>query len=127
MRKLFILFGFIFLFGECAFAQPDTISINLDNVVYPYPVKFLHLKQEGQDIKMAYMDVKPNNPNGRAVILFHGKNFGGYYWASVIKALTGKGFRVIVPDQVGFGKSDKAYIHYSFHSLAGIIKCCWIV
>ncbi|WCT12370.1 alpha/beta fold hydrolase [Mucilaginibacter jinjuensis] len=117
MRKLFILISFI-LFGACAFAQPDTISINLDNVAYPYPVKFLHLKQEGQDIKMAYMDVKPQNPNGRSVILFHGKNFGGYYWTSVIKTLTGKGFRVVVPDQVGFGKSDKAYIHYSFHSLA---------
>ncbi len=117
MRRLFFLFAFI-LFCGSVFAQPDTISINLDNVTYPYPVKLLHLKQEGQDIKMAYMDVKPNNPNGRSVILFHGKNFGGYYWTSVIKALTGKGFRVIVPDQVGFGKSDKAYIHYSFHSFA---------
>jgi pimeloyl-ACP methyl ester carboxylesterase len=117
MRKLFILFAFT-LFCGVAVAQPDTISINLDNVTYPYPVKFLHLKQEGQDIKMAYMDVKPDQPNGRSVILFHGKNFGGYYWTSVIKALTAKGFRVIVPDQVGFGKSDKAYIHYSFHSLA---------
>src|ERR1700761_6502863 len=113
MRKLFILFAFVLLSGS-AFAQPDTISINLDNVTYPYPVKFLHLKQEGQDIKMAYMDIKPTNSNGRSVILFHGKNFGGYYWTSVIKTLTSKGFRVIVPDQVGFGKSDKAYIHYSF-------------
>jgi pimeloyl-ACP methyl ester carboxylesterase len=117
MQKLIILFALILISGN-SFAQPDTISINLDNVAYPYPVKFLHLKQEGQDIKMAYMDVKPANPNGRSVILFHGKNFGGYYWTSVIKTLTDKGFRVIVPDQVGFGKSDKAYIHYSFHSLA---------
>jgi pimeloyl-ACP methyl ester carboxylesterase len=117
MRKLLVLLTFT-LFCGFAVAQPDTISINLDNATYPYPVKFFHLKQEGQDIKMAYMDVKPDQPNGRSVILFHGKNFGGYYWTSVIKALTGKGFRVIVPDQVGFGKSDKAYIHYSFHSLA---------
>lgn len=117
MRRLFICFAFMICCGS-AFAQPDTISINLSNVNYPYPVKFLHLKQEGQEIKMAYMDVKPTNPNGRSVILFHGKNFGGYYWTNVIKALAGKGFRVIVPDQVGFGKSDKAYIHYSFHGLA---------
>ena len=68
---------------------------------------------------MAYMDVAPTqNANGRTVVLFHGKNFGGYYWANVIKALTGRGFRVVVPDQVGFGKSSKPFIHYSFHQLA---------
>lgn len=68
---------------------------------------------------MAYMDVAPTvTPNGRTVMLFHGKNFGGYYWTSVIKALTNGGFRVVVPDQIGFGKSSKAFIHYSFHQMA---------
>lgn len=101
-----------------AYAQPDTIGINLENVAYPYTVKFFPLMQEGQSLKMAYMDVKPAQPNGRTVILFHGKNFGGYYWTNVIQKLTTKGFRVIIPDQLGFGKSSKAYIHYSFHGLA---------
>jgi pimeloyl-ACP methyl ester carboxylesterase len=54
--------------------------------------------------------------------LFHGKNFGGYYWTNVIQALTAKGYRVIVPDQIGFGKSSKAFIHYSFHQLARFNK-----
>jgi pimeloyl-ACP methyl ester carboxylesterase len=68
---------------------------------------------------MAYMDVAPTqNPNGKTVVLLHGKNFGGYYWTNVIKALTGRGYRVVVPDQIGFGKSSKPYIHYSFHQLA---------
>lgn len=103
-----------------AFSQKmDTLSVTLENVRYPYPVKFLPIHTEGQDIRMAYMDILPaQNANGRTVVLFHGKNFGGYYWTNVIKALTGKGFRVIVPDQIGFGKSSKAYIHYSFHQLA---------
>jgi pimeloyl-ACP methyl ester carboxylesterase len=96
----------------------DTLSITLENVKYPYPVHFLPLSIEGQDVRMAYMDVKPANANGKTFILFHGKNFGGYYWANVIKALTQKGYRVIVPDQVGFGKSSKPFIHYSFHALA---------
>jgi len=96
----------------------DSLSITLENVKYPYPVQYLPLRIEGQDIRMAYMDVKPQNPNGKAVILFHGKNFGGYYWTDVIKALTIKGYRVIVPDQIGFGRSSKPFIHYSFHEFA---------
>lgn len=100
--------------------QRDTLSVTLENVKYAYPVKYFPIHTEGQDIRMAYMDVPPaRNSNGRTVVLFHGKNFGGYYWTNVIKALTDRGFRVIVPDQIGFGKSSKPYIHYSFHQLAG--------
>lgn len=99
--------------------KQDTLSITLENVKYPYPVKYFPIQTEGQDLKMAYMDVAPTTTaNGRTVILFHGKNFGGYYWTNVIKALTNGGFRVIVPDQIGFGKSSKAFIHYSFHQMA---------
>jgi pimeloyl-ACP methyl ester carboxylesterase len=96
----------------------DTLSITLENVAYPYPVKFLPLKIEGQDIRMAYMDVRPANSNGKTVVLLHGKNFGGYYWTEVIRALSAKGYRVVVPDQVGFGRSSRPFIHYSFHELA---------
>lgn len=117
MRKFSILFALVMLACR-AMAQPDTIGINLENVAYPYPVKFLHLRQDDQSFSMAYMDVKPTNPNGRTVMLFHGKNFGGYYWRNVIENLSKAGYRVVVPDQVGFGKSSKALIHYSFHGLA---------
>src|ERR1700753_3033020 len=116
MRKYFFLWLLSALLGT-AHAQ-DTLSITLENVKYPYPVKLLSLKSEGQDFRMAYMDVQPANANGRTVILFHGKNFGGYYWADVIRALRAKRYRVVVPDQVGFGKSSKPLIHYSFHQLA---------
>lgn len=99
--------------------QQDTLSITLEHVNYAYPVKFLNISTEGQDIKMAYMDVVPKiKNNGKSVMLFHGKNFGGYYWSNVIKSLVAEGYRVIVPDQIGFGKSSKPFIHYSFHQLA---------
>lgn len=99
--------------------QTDTLSITLENVKYAYPVKYFAVQTEGQDLRMAYMDVAPSRtPNGRTVVLFHGKNFGGYYWSNVIKALSERGFRVVVPDQIGFGKSSKALIHYSFHQMA---------
>lgn len=119
MKRIF-LFAATFLFSVHLFAQKtDTLSITLEQVKYAYPVKYFSVQIEGQDLKMAYMDVAPTaKANGRAVMLFHGKNFGGYYWTNVIKALTTNGYRVIVPDQIGFGKSSKAFIHYSFHQMA---------
>jgi len=120
MKKYFLLFALsLFVFSHVHAQKIDTLSITLDNVKYPYPVKYFPIRTEGQDIKMAYMDVAPTAAaNGKTAILFHGKNFGGYYWGNVIKALTNIGYRVIVPDQIGFGKSSKAFIHYSFHQMA---------
>ena len=46
---------------------------------------------------MAYMDVAPEGrPNGRTVVLLHGMNFGGFYFAGPIEMLRKEGFRVIV-------------------------------
>ncbi|WPU94130.1 alpha/beta hydrolase [Mucilaginibacter sabulilitoris] len=112
----------LLIISAAVYAQSDTLSITLENVKYPYPVSFFPIRVESQDIRMAYMDVKPANANGKTVMLFHGKNFGGYYWTNVIRAFTAKGYRVIVPDQIGFGKSSKAFIHYSFHQLARFNK-----
>lgn len=120
MKNYFLLTIFFFTTIITAKAQQqDTLSITLENVKYAYPVKYLNITTEGQDIRMAYMDVAPTaKNNGKNVTLFHGKNFGGYYWTNVIKSLAAEGYRVIVPDQIGFGKSSKPFIHYSFHQLA---------
>ena len=65
------------------------------------------------------MDIPPSTePNGQTVVLFHGKAFGCYYFRNVIEALTGAGYRVVAPDQIGWGKSPKPDIHYSFQLLA---------
>lgn len=117
-----LLTAFLLSISFYASAQRDTLSITLENVNYAYPVKFISLKVEGQDIRMAYMDIRPANPNGKTVMLFHGKNFAGYYWANVIRKLSTEGYRVVVPDQIGFGKSSKPFIHYSFHLLARFNK-----
>lgn len=91
---------------------------NAQPVEYPYPVQYFSLILDSQKVLMAYMDVKPGKPNGEAILLFHGKNFNGFYWKDVIPALTSQGYRVIVPDQVGWGQSTKPNIKYSFEMLA---------
>ncbi len=96
-----------------------TISITIyAQVTYPYPIHSISLQIEKQDAKMAYMNVEPAHPNGKSVILFHGKNFNGYYWKDVIAALADSGYHVVAPDQVGWGRSDKPNFHYSFQMLA---------
>jgi pimeloyl-ACP methyl ester carboxylesterase len=87
-------------------------------VNYPWPLHTLTLRIENQPVKKVFMDVSPDKPNGRTVILFHGKNFNGYYWKEPAAYLSGLGYRVIIPDQVGWGRSDKPDLHYSFHMLA---------
>ena len=97
-------------------------SVSAQFVSYPYPSDSISVNIEFQQLTFSYMDVKPSAPNGKTVILFHGKNFNGYYWKDVIGFLTEGGYRVIAPDQIGWGKSSRANIHYSFHLLAYLNK-----
>jgi len=99
------------------------LGIGLEGIDYPYPVGFFDLTLEGQPLRMAYMDVPPvHQPNGGTVVLLHGKSFSGDYWGATIRYLTTKGYRVIVPDQLGFGKSSKPDMHYSFDVLTRATK-----
>lgn len=99
------------------------LGLCLENYAYPYPVKYITVSAQGQTLKMAYMDVKPAQFNGHTVMLLHGKNFCGAYWGRTAAALAEKGFRVVIPDQVGFGKSSKpGTLQYTFQLLAGATK-----
>src|ERR1700683_412692 len=98
-------------------------SITYEEVPYPYPVSYLPLTLYGQDVRMAYMDIPPAGaPNGRTVVLFHGMNFGGFYFSGPIEALRSAGFRVVVPDQIGFGRSSKPVIPYNFNDMATNVR-----
>jgi pimeloyl-ACP methyl ester carboxylesterase len=100
-------------------ASLPALGIGLEEYEYPYPVQFLPLTSDLQPVSMGYGDIPPSGqPNGQTVVLFHGKAFGGYYFWNVIEALTGAGYRVIAPDQIGWGKSSKPDVHYSFQLLA---------
>ena len=98
--------------------QREPYGIGLEGFAYPYPVNMLPLVNDGEPVRMAYMDVAPAQPNGRTVVLLHGRNFPSSYWAPVIKTLTEAGFRVVVPDQIGFGKSTKPAGELHFDTLA---------
>jgi pimeloyl-ACP methyl ester carboxylesterase len=92
----------------------------LEGFSYPWPVLRFEFVSQGIPLHMAYMDVKPTMPNGRTVMLLHGKNFVAATWQGTIAVLSHAGYRVIAPDQIGFGKSTKpAHYQYTFQQLAG--------
>src|SRR4051812_4153816 len=95
--------------------EPAPLGIGLEGFAYPYPVRFLPLTRDNEAQRLAYMDVAPTGtPNGRAAILLHGRNFPASYWQPVIVALSRAGYRVVVPDQLGFGKSSKPVGPFTF-------------
>jgi pimeloyl-ACP methyl ester carboxylesterase len=96
----------------------EPYGINLEGFPYPHPVNLLPLVNDGERLRMAYMDVTPTQPNGRTVVLLHGRNFPSSYWAPVIAMLSAAGYRVVVPDQIGFGKSSKPSGELHFDTLA---------
>ena len=122
MRWIGLAFATLLSAQESAPKAPADVkpaSITYEEIAYPFPVQYLPLTLYGQDARMAYMDVPPGGtPNGRTVMLFHGMNFGGFYFSGLIDVLRGQGFRVVVPDQIGFGRSSKPVIPYNFHDMA---------
>ena len=95
---------------------------NLSNYTYPFVVNFheVNIKSSNPDrYKMAYMDIQPEGKNRGTVVLLHGKNFAGYYWERTATDLLKANYRVIIPDQIGFGKSSKPKsFPYTLHLLA---------
>ncbi|MCE3075963.1 alpha/beta fold hydrolase [Chryseobacterium gwangjuense] len=113
----------ISMVSNFSFSQVKPLDAELTNYQYPYEVYFYNFKSQKNDLKMAYMDVKPKAANGKTILLLHGKNFNGAYWGRTAKDLSDKGFRVIIPDQIGFGKSSKPQNYqFSFSQLADNTK-----
>jgi len=90
-----------------------------NQVAYPFSVQYRAFQSQGLALSMAYMDVSPDGGAHSSVVLLHGKNFSGAYWEATARALVAAGFRVVMPDQIGFGRSSKPTAYqYSFQALA---------
>jgi pimeloyl-ACP methyl ester carboxylesterase len=107
-----------------------TASVNTTSggfvYTYPWPIKYQQLQTQHQALCQAYMDVEPDSSVARSysgpqrtVMMLHGKNFCGVTWEATAHVLLSQGYRVIMPDQIGFCKSDKpdAY-QFSLQQLA---------
>ncbi len=98
------------------------ISINMEEVPYPHPVDHVEFTLWGEDVRMAFMDVRPaGEGNGRTVVLLHGGNYWAASWERTIDDLVEAGFRVVAMDQIGYGRSSKPLVPYSLHMHAANI------
>lgn len=84
---------------------PDERFVGLAD--WPYEAKYTMVDADGVDtaLRMAYVDVGPST--GRPVLLLHGEPTWGYLYRKMIPGLVEAGLRVVVPDLIGFGRSDK--------------------
>ncbi len=107
------------LLAALALLAPARADPYLADFPYPFPVARYEFRSQEQDVWMSYMDIAAARPNGRTIVLLHGKNFCGATWEGVIPALSDAGYRVVVPDQVGFCRSAKPRAYqFSLHQLA---------
>ena len=87
---------------------PDSRFNNLEG--YPFKPNYIYI----DNIRIHYLDEGPKN--AEPILLLHGLPTWSYLYRTMIPVFVEAGHRVIVPDMVGFGKSDK-YIEkkdYSF-------------
>lgn len=68
---------------------------------FPFEPKYIDL----EDLRMHYVDEGPRD--GEVVLLLHGEPSWSYLYRHMIPPLRDAGFRVIAPDLIGFGRSDK--------------------
>ncbi|RXJ72779.1 haloalkane dehalogenase [Veronia nyctiphanis] len=66
-------------------------------------------------LRMHYVDEGPKD--GEVILLLHGEPTWAYLYRKMIPALADRGYRVIAPDLIGFGRSDKL-LNKSDHSYA---------
>lgn len=79
---------------------PDERFADLDG--WPYQPRYVEV---GDGLRMHYVDEGPSN--GDVVLLAHGEPTWGYLYRKMIPPLLDAGRRVVVPDLIGFGRSDK--------------------
>ncbi|MDK2963238.1 MAG: hypothetical protein PWQ29_632 [Verrucomicrobiota bacterium] len=95
-----------------------TYDARLTGYAYPFRVEFYSVSSQGKSLEMAYMYLE-GDKNKPVVTLLHGKNFNGAYWAQTARWLQDQGYSILIPDQIGFGKSSKPVDYqFSFAALA---------
>ena len=85
------------------FRTPDERFENLKD--YPFAPHYLEVDSKVGKLRMHYVDVGPRDAD--PILLMHGEPSWSYLYRNMIPRLVAAGHRVIAPDLIGFGKSDK--------------------
>ena len=80
-----------------AIRTPDVLLEGLPD--FPWEPHY----RQVEGLRLAHVD----EGDGAPVVMFHGEPTWGYLWRKVAGPLLAAGHRVVLPDMVGFGRSDK--------------------
>lgn len=89
---------------------PDERFVGLPD--WPYASHYADVRADGAPLRMAYVDEGARD--ARPVLLLHGEPTWGYLYRDMIPPLLAEGLRVIAPDLIGFGRSDKPLLREEY-------------
>ena len=87
-----------------------TLFENLSD--WKYKENFTTVMSEFGELDIHFVD--ENSTSDECVLLLHGNPTWGYLYRNMIDPLKENGYRVVVPDLPGFGKSDKFSVRYNY-------------
>ena len=87
-----------------------TLFENLSD--WKYKENFTTVMSEFGELDIHFVD--ENSTSDECVLLLHGNPTWGYLYRNMIEPLKENGYRVVVPDLPGFGKSDKFSVRYNY-------------
>ncbi|MFM7493938.1 MAG: alpha/beta fold hydrolase, partial [Acidimicrobiaceae bacterium] len=83
---------------------PDDRFVNLRD--WPYEPHYTEIRHDNQALRIAHVDAGRRDAKD-VVLCMHGEPSWSYLYRKMIPVFTGAGHRVVAPDLVGFGRSDK--------------------
>ena len=101
---------------EDSLRTPDARFADLPD--YPWAPNYLHDLPALDGLRLHYVDEGPRDAE-LTYLCLHGNPAWSYLYRKMIPIFTGAGHRVVAPDLIGFGKSDKlkkdSAHHFDFH------------
>ncbi|WP_300406342.1 haloalkane dehalogenase [Nocardioides sp.] len=101
-------------YGMPVHRTPDARFVGLPD--YPFAPRYVDVAPADEPdltpVRMHYLDEGP--PDGSVVLLLHGQPTWSYLYRHVVPVLVEAGLRVIAPDNIGFGRSDKPASPYDY-------------
>lgn len=97
-----------------ALRTPDSRFTDLPD--FPFPPRYLNDLPGYEGLRTHYLDLGPRNAE-QTFLCLHGEPTWSYIYRKMIPVILASGGRVIAPDFIGFGRSDKPVqdSDYGFH------------
>lgn len=83
---------------------PDERFVNLPD--WPYEPHYTDVHEGDSELRIAHVDAGPRDARN-VILCMHGEPSWSYLYRKMIPIFAERGHRVIAPDLVGFGRSDK--------------------